>query len=188
MTSHPQTIEVLDTLRKNSHVGKHRHFSASERTNLLHIWFGIPGVVISVVLGSTFFVLITKEIPIEAKWAGAVAALVAAVLSAIQTFFNFQKASESHRTVANQYLSIQRECERLLASYCDGLATVEAVSGKLVELNARYEEVTKAAEGLRTKKRDYDYALRLLQELEAGERERKALLYRTDSGKGRGAT
>src|SRR5215813_2205105 len=99
--------------------------------------------------------------PVEAKWAGAFAGLVGAMLSAIQTFFNFQKTSESHRTVANQYLGIQRECEQVIASYCDGLIALQPLSGRLGELNSRYEEVNKAAEALRTSARDYAYALKM---------------------------
>jgi hypothetical protein len=178
MSQHPHTLEVLDSLRKNSYLGKHRHFSASSRTNRLHIWFGMPGVIISVVLGSTFFVLISKEIPVEAKWAAAFAGLVGAVLGAVQTFFNFQKISESHRTVANQYLGIQRDCEQLIASYCDRLIALQPLAEKLSELNLRYQEVNKAAEALRTNERDYAYALQNLKELEAGDVERGILLHR----------
>jgi hypothetical protein len=172
MVQHPHTLQVLDSLRKNSYLGKHRHFAASARTNRLHIWFGLPGVIISVVLGSTFFVLISKEIPIEAKWAAAFAGLLGAVLSALQTFFNFQKISESHRTVANQYLSIQRDCDQLIASYCDGLVDLHQLAEQLSKLNLRYQEVNKAAEGSRTNKHDYATALQHLKELEAGEVER----------------
>jgi hypothetical protein len=138
----------------------------------------MPGVIISVVLGSTFFVLISKEIPVEAKWAAAFAGLIGAVLGAVQTFFNFQKISESHRTVANQYLGIQRDCEQLIASYCDGLIALQPLAEKLSELSLRYQEVNKAAEALRTNERDYAYALHNLKELEAGDRDRGISLHR----------
>jgi hypothetical protein len=39
--------------------------------NRFHIWFGVPAVLINVVLVSTFFVLLTKEIPVGATWSGA---------------------------------------------------------------------------------------------------------------------
>ena len=180
MTSHPQTVAVLDELRRNCYLGKHRHFLASSRTNKFHIWFGLPGIIISVVLGSTFFVLISKEIPVEAKWAAAFAGLVAAVLGAIQTFFNFQKISESHRTIANQYLGIQRDCEQLIARYCDELLPLADLAESLSDLNARYCEVAKSAESLRTNKDDYARALMELDELEAHYATRGYLLRRGD--------
>lgn len=173
----PHTVRVLDTLRKNCHLGKHRHFAAAKRTNRLHIGFGIPLIIINVILGSTFFVLITKEIPVEAKWAAAVGALLAALLGAIQTFFNFQKKSESHRTVANQYLTIQRECERLMAAYCDGLTALSPLAEQLEALNARYQEVNKAAEGLRATHGDYLVAHEALALLDAGEKRDRLLLH-----------
>jgi hypothetical protein len=173
MPGTPHTLQVIDTLKMHCFLGKHRHFAASARTNQLHIWFGLPAVLLSVVLGSTFFVLLTKEIPAEAKWAGAFGSLLAAMLTAMQTFFNFQKTSESHRTVANQYLSIQRECERLIASFHDGLVDLQALSAQLGDIQGRYEEVTKAAEGLRTNKADYAEALQCLDALKAGDAERR---------------
>ncbi len=58
------------TLRKNYLIGKYRDFRASSRSREFHVWFGILSVAINAALGSTFFVLLTKEIPLEAKWAG----------------------------------------------------------------------------------------------------------------------
>ena len=177
MMNIPQTVKVLDTLRKNCNIGKHQHFHASGRMNMLHLWFGVPSVLISVVLGSTFFVLISKEIPIEAKWGGAFAALASAMFGAIQTFFNFQKVSESHQTVANQYLSIERICEQLLAAYCDDMIDLKVFSERLSELNVRYENVNKAAEGLRTNGCDYEHALHRFQDLKTAEEKECVLLF-----------
>lgn len=165
----PQTLEMVDVLRRNCHIGKHRHFYASVRTNHLHIWLGVPSVLISVALGSTLFTLASKELPPEIKWVGAFLALVAASLGAMQTFFNFQKISESHRTVANQYLGIERQCNLLIAAYCDNLADLVTVSKRLEELNSLYHEVNKAAEGLRTNDKDYAEARKRLTELQAME-------------------
>jgi len=169
----PHTVEAFVALRRNCHVLEYTHFSAADRTNTLNLWLGAPAVLISVVLGSTFFVLLTKEIPAEAKWAGAIGALVVAVLGSLQTFFNFQKTSESHRTVANRYLNIARDSELLIASYYDGLIPLSAMSERLAELNASYAEVNKAAERVRTSASDYTYGLRRHGELEADEAKRK---------------
>lgn len=167
LTTVPLTLEVLDKLRKNSHMGKHKHFFASYRGRLLHMWFGVPIVIINVLIGSTFFILLSKEIPTEAKWAGAIFALIAAVLGALQTFFHFHKTAESHRTVGNQYLGIARECERLIASYFDGLQSLAQLSDHLSDLNKRYEEVNTASEGLPTNNKDYLRAFAIEKQREA---------------------
>jgi hypothetical protein len=180
MTIHPQTIEACDTLRKNAYIGKQRYFSASERASNLNSWFGVAEVIISVFLGSTFIVLITYEIPLEFKWAGTFSALILVVLSVTQTFFSFQKTSMAHRAVANQYLDIQRECESILATYCDGLASTEKIFEELARLNARYTALTTSAENLQTMKGDYQHALRMLRRMESYEKESKVLLHRSD--------
>lgn len=177
----PETVGVLDTLRKNSFLGKHRHFSASNRCNLLHVWLGVLAIIISLFLGSAFVVIITSEIPIKAKWACSFLAVVTAVIGVIQTFLGFQGKSMSHMSVANRYLELQRECERILGGYCDGMISVDAVSQTVVELKTRYNAILASADVLRTSKRDYTHALRMIQAAEAYESENKIFLKKLDS-------
>lgn len=119
------------------------------------------------VLSSTFFLFLSKEIPTEAKWASAVCALVAAILSTIQTIFRFQKTSESHRNIGNQYLNIARVCEKTIADYFDGLISLQELSVKLDQLNTRYQEVNTAAEALPTSQKDYEQAVAVERKKEA---------------------
>jgi hypothetical protein len=177
----PQTVGVLDTLRKNSFLGKHRHFSASNRCNLLHVWLGVIAIIISLFLGSAFVVIITNEMPIKAKWACSLLAVVTAVIGVIQTFLGFQGKSMSHMSVANRYLDLQRECERILGGYCDGMISVDAVSQTVVELKTRYNAILASADSLRTSERDFTKALRMLQAAEAYESENKIFMKELDS-------
>lgn len=55
MESIPYTVDVIEKLRWNSHLGKHSHFYASQEGRSLHIWCGIPVVGINLILGSVFF-------------------------------------------------------------------------------------------------------------------------------------
>lgn len=142
MSSVPHTITVLDKLRSNSHLNKHSHFEEAKTGRGRHIVVGIPIVVINVFLGSILFALIKTTIPEEMKWLGAILALVAAVLGAVQTFFNFKANYEGHQSVATQYLSIARECERVIAAYLDGLVKLSEVAKSVETLNGRYEKVS----------------------------------------------
>lgn len=155
MADHPQIVKQLDILQRDCRILEFTHFAAAERTNRFNGWFGVPSVIISIVLGSTFFALLAKDLPDSAKWAGAIAALVSAVLGAIQTFFNFQKTSQTHRTVGNRYLGIARECERFLAMYCDGLVALPALAQKYAEVDEEYRKITVASESVLTTAGDY---------------------------------
>ena len=165
----PFTVEVIEKLRLNCHLGKHKHFEASGRGRQFHLWFGVPTVAISVVIGSAFFVQIQNDLPDFANWVGAGLGLTAAMLSGIQTFFNFRKEYEAHRVTGNKFLHLARECERLIALYFDGQIELDALSAQIEKLNERYAQITTAAESISTNRKDYSRAKALQDAKEASE-------------------
>lgn len=161
MTSVPYTVEVLDKLRWNAHLGKHKHFEAGNRGRRHHVTFGVPVVLINIALGSVLFAFLGEDdvFPQWAKWGGAAFTLLAAGLGAIQTFFNFEKQYMEHRAVGNEYLGIARECERLLALFFDGLLPLQELSQNIERINVEYAKVNARSEGLTVSPKEYKAAL-----------------------------
>lgn len=162
MTNHvPFTVEVLDKLRWNAHLGKHKHFEAGNRGRKHHVWCGVPIVLINVALGSVMFTMLgnQQQIALSVAWGGAILSLAAAALGGIQTFFNFEKHSMEHRAVGNEYLAVARECERLLALHFDGLLPLQELSGSIERLNDAYSKVNARAEGLSVAPQEYARAV-----------------------------
>ncbi len=104
-----------------------------------------------------------KHFPAWAEWVGAFLALFAAALSGIQTFFNFQKEYEGHRQIGNQYLSVAKGCERLIAFYFDGMLELADLPPKLEVLDTKYQDVNSQAETFNVTDKDYEKA-KLFQE------------------------
>ncbi|HEY9626094.1 MAG TPA: SLATT domain-containing protein [Coleofasciculaceae cyanobacterium] len=173
MTPTPNILALLEKLRKNSHLGKHKHFSAADRCRHYNTYLGIPVVIINVLLGSLLFANLSEQIPTPMKWLGAFLALTAAVLSGLQTFLNFQKAFEAHRRVANQYLSIARDCERLIVLFQDNLIQLSDLAKKVEEVNEKYNKVNAEAEAFPTNNSDLQKATRIerakVEELKSGQ-------------------
>lgn len=171
MANVPFTVEVLDKLRWNAHLGKHKHFEAGNRGRRHHVTFGVPVVLINIALGSVLFAFLGEDglFPQWAKWSGASLTLVAAGLGAVQTFFNFEKQYMEHRAVGNEYLGIARECERLLALYFDGLLTLQELSGSIESINVEYAKVNGRSEGLTVSPKEYQAALGMQQKKKAEE-------------------
>jgi hypothetical protein len=165
----PNTVQVLEKLRMNCHLGKHKHFEASTRGRQQHVMVGLPIVAINLILGSTFFVQVENTIPVWTVWIGAVLALGAAMLAGVQTFFNFRKEYEAHRQTGNEYLHLARECERLIALFLDGQMTLRQVSASIKDLNVRYRDITKMAEHINVRPSDYRRALQTMDEKRADE-------------------
>lgn len=166
MTNIPYTVEVLDKLRWNAHLGKHKHFEAGNRGRRHHVAFGTPVVLINIALGSVLFAFLGEDgvFPQWGKWGGAALTLLAAGLGAVQTFFNFEKQYMEHRAVANEYLGIARECERILALHFDGLLSLQQLSENIERINIEYAKVNSRSEGLTVSAEDYKAALAMQQQ------------------------
>lgn len=154
----PESIIVLDKIRCRSAIQKYAHFSAAGRGQRFRDWLSIPAIAINLILGSMFFVLVSREIPSEAKWVGAFGALIAAVLGGVQTYFNLKKTNDLHRSVANQYLQVSRRCEVLIAKYRDKLSTLEKIVEEIGAIDAAYQQACKEAESVPTSPVDFETA------------------------------
>ena len=126
---------------RNASLSRYRHFFEANRHSYLNCWIGGPVVLINIALGSTFFALIDKDIPEIAKWAAAGFALCAALLSGIQTFFNFSKMFEGHRKLGNRYLEIVRELEKINAYFKDGVINDDEFHKEIDSIYIRYLEL-----------------------------------------------
>ena len=93
--------------------------------------------------------------PVWMEWVGALLALFAAALSGVQTFFNFQKEYEGNRQIANQYLSIAKECDLLIALHFDSPLEPSQLSKQAEYLSGKYRDVTKQAESFNVADKDY---------------------------------
>jgi hypothetical protein len=151
----PKTIVFLEQVIRNTRLNKHQHFNAGDRNLSCNNIFGSAGIIINVLLGSVLFVTVSSNLPEAAKWTSGFMAMIAAVCGGIQTFFNFQKRLEGHRRIANNYLELQRDCEKLLASYNDGIVDLNQVSKEVEVINKKYDIININAEVLPTGDKDY---------------------------------
>ncbi|MGL1932672.1 MAG: SLATT domain-containing protein [Desulfotalea sp.] len=153
------TITFLEEICRNASLSKYRHFFAASRNKLLNIALGIPVVVVNVLLGSVLFWALSEDLSMIMKWGGAFLALGAALCSGIQTFFNFNRQFEGHRTIANRYLRIAYECQHLLYKFQDNLITLEKLSQQLDDIQYKYNKINEDAELYSTTESDYKKAL-----------------------------
>jgi hypothetical protein len=156
---HPAVLDRVEELSRNCNLGKYRHFNAAARAKRLNDYLGVPVVAINIILGSVFFIALSKQLPNPAKWGGGFLALTAALISGVSTFFNFGKQFEGHRSIANKYVMLGAKCETAIARYSDGLIDLDGLDGMLQELQERYSEVSEEAKAFTTSPRDFKLAL-----------------------------
>lgn len=153
----PEILKELEELRVDARMGKDKHFAAANRTKSLNVLFGLPVVLVNLLLGSLFFTaLLVAEVR---NTVGPVLAFFAAALGAVHTFFNFHRSTEAHRAVGNRYIDVSRRCRTLIRGHQDGLIERGEVWDQLNELQETYSEINKEAEAFPTNSRDFRKAI-----------------------------
>ena len=152
-------IDALKELYLDAKTSKHRHFYAATRTRKWHIRLGLPTVIINVATGT---ILAGKEaldgaIPpwISVNAIAILFAFFAASLAAVQTFLNFQKTSEGHRSVGNSYNDIARKCKAAVRRHRDIACSPEEIWAQRDGLYKKYIETNVEAAKLYTSDADF---------------------------------
>jgi hypothetical protein len=155
-----RVLAQIEELRKDAKLSKDRHFAAAERKLAYHKICGWIVLVLEILIVVILIdVLVTHP---EITWLKIIALLAAALvgsLSATQNFFDFQKVSDGHRSIANRYLEISKRCKRLLGQQDDLRMDAAVLWEELRKIDFEYDSLNREAEAFATAKSDYHRAL-----------------------------
>jgi hypothetical protein len=152
-------MQALQGLRTKCKLNKDRHFAAGERKTFYQTWVGLPVILINVFVGTVLVQFTSSGQP--PQWASVSAtalAFLAASLSSVQTFFNFGKMAEGHRTVANRYLRAMMLCENLLLRLSSEQISMAKAWEQIDILTQEYDEINVEAEAFPTSASDFKRA------------------------------
>lgn len=82
----------------------------------------------------------------------------AASLSAVQTFFNFHKASEGHRAIGNRYTHVSRKCKAIQQRHRDIPYSSQEIWHEYNNLYDEYHQINTEAEAFPTNTKDLKQA------------------------------
>lgn len=115
-------------------------YLAGKRSASMHNWFGIPVVVTTTLVGTVIFSTLSENPSSWLKIGTGLVSLLAAVLSALQTFFGFSEQAARHRTAAADYSGVRRRLEVFLVKHKQEAAQDNTA---INELQAIADEITK---------------------------------------------
>lgn len=138
----------------HAHKARDRHDEAARRYAKGQFALGIPTLIVSTVVGTSVFASLSSE-QIPPWWVGLLS-LLAAVLSALQTFVDFGGRSDRHRTTAVKYKSAIRSLEQAVVHLRSGSGLsdddIAALRSRLDELEDTAPVVMPRIYGLIEKK------------------------------------
>ena len=87
------------------------HTLAANHYQRLHYWTGIPSAILSAVTGTAVFAEIQTNPATQWKYFVVAIVLLAAALTAVQTFLNFGERARQHKSFAARFSKIRREID-----------------------------------------------------------------------------
>jgi hypothetical protein len=121
----PWTEPILSLLRAThdaASISQDAHYAIATRLVKYNIWFGVPVVALSTLVGTSVFATLQKDVRTDLRIVVGFVSVLAAVLASLQTFLRFQERGEKHRAAAEHWSQIRRETEQMLALHPDYLA------------------------------------------------------------------
>lgn len=143
MEKDKNTIEELNKFRIDCMYGKKKHYNARDRYAGYHKMMGIIIIILTTIMGTSVFYSLSKSELLSAQIVVVVFTVVIAVLTALQTYLNFEKAVLRNNVIADRYLWLMKEAQRLLAYYRDGSKSIEDVQKELERLSQEVKEIQK---------------------------------------------
>ena len=137
-------IQQIQTYRRNYAITARAHYLTAARMKQRHLIFGVPAVVISAVAGTAIFATLQEDPDKLWRLLTGGVLLVAAVLTALQTFFRFSEEAEKSVVAARRNSDLRRRLEHLKLKYVE--APPDQRNACLMELESYLNAFTEVAE------------------------------------------
>lgn len=110
-------IKVLESYSNNCILNRAAHYRAANDARNKHYWLGIPSIIIGTAIGTSIFASVNSNPNNELKIIVGLISFISAVLSSLQTFFQFAEIAEKHRAAGAAYGDIKRKLDILRLEY-----------------------------------------------------------------------
>lgn len=123
------------------------HYEAAQLFTQRHYWIGVPALVLSTAVGTTVFAALRKDasLPIEWVYLTGIASMLAAILTALQTFLGYNQRAEKHKSAGAAYAALIREIHQQKAFPSSGNKELQAF---VANIRVRFDALSKESPSL----------------------------------------
>jgi hypothetical protein len=115
------TDEVIEKAKESLRyaiIKCHGHYLCADRSGSTHMWFGVPVIVTTTVVGTSLFATLSQSgVNVVVGMAAGLISLLASILSSLQTFFRFAEKAEQHKAAAAGFENLRTQLELFLLRY-----------------------------------------------------------------------
>jgi hypothetical protein len=92
---------------------KNAHYRAATLFERIHLYLGVPVIVLSSIVGTAVFASLQKSLVSTVQISVGLLSIVAAVLASLQTFLRYSERAEKHRIAGAKYGALNVDLELL---------------------------------------------------------------------------
>ena len=131
--------ELLEKWLRRLRESQFSHYEAAKSLSRSNYTLGIPAVILSTFVGTSIFASLGETLAPSIQILVGIISVLAATLSAVQTFLGFSDRAAKHRAIASRYGSARRRIEELLAVSGESVSP-EQISNLRKEIDSISEE------------------------------------------------
>ena len=127
------SADLLRHWRFRAHRVQRGHYVAGRRYEHLHLWLGVPAVILGAIVGTAVFSsLAQSEISVPVTIAVGFLSVASAALAALQTFLKYSELAEKHKLAGARFADLKHKIELVavfrsndVAAMADELSRIE---------------------------------------------------------------
>lgn len=108
--------DLLENWRFRMHRVQLAHYECARHFERLHLWLGLPAIILSTLVGTTVFASLSKVTDVALQITVGLLSVIAAVLTGLQTFLRYSELAEKHRLAGARFANLKHRIE-LLATF-----------------------------------------------------------------------
>lgn len=106
-----EAASVLNRWERRARESQYAHYEAAKALDSANFRLGIPVTVLSMLVGTTIYATLQKQVDIRVQVMVGAISVLAAILAGVQTFLRFGERAEKHRSTAASYGEVRRSIE-----------------------------------------------------------------------------
>lgn len=142
--------ELLENWLRRLRESQFAHYEAAKSLSRSNYTLGIPAVILSTFVGTSIFASLGETLTPSIQIFVGIISVLAATLSAVQTFLGFSERAAKHREVASRYGSARRRIEEILAVSGESV-TPQEISTLRREIDSIAAEAPNVSDGIWTR-------------------------------------
>ncbi|WP_421295699.1 SLATT domain-containing protein [Aeromonas sp. 604534] len=134
--------ELILSWIKRARESQFTHYECQKKYEARHLWLGIPAIIMTTLSGASIFKSLQQSELEWIKYIAMILALVATILTALQTFLNNEGRAKLHQEAGARYGSIRRCLESMNAHGNYDITEMREIEKELSDLAIRSPAVS----------------------------------------------